>query len=372
MTGSEKAFAAGADVAEFTADGAAPVISAGIHAGFEHAGRDPSPRHRGDQRVRTRWGASSWPSRATCSVASESSRLGFPEIQLGIFPGGGGTQRAGACLIGPAKTKDLVWTGRHVRAEEALAIGLVDRVVAADGDIDTTRSSWRRRWRRARSSPWVSPSAPIRRRARRLALGRPRPRGGRASSTCSPPTTPSVGIRSFLDDGPGKATFTGSPHRALARGASAAHSRRTTPAVGWVGQPPMVERGGGLDAVGVGGGHEPGLDRLVGRRRPTPSRTPRATGTSPPAWRRRTAWWCRRCRRSWCPSARAPRAWRPGASTCGVRMPPFTLPSASSTKGAFVAGGLEAGRLRRRGAVDDPRVRARRSMPAARTSSARC
>jgi len=61
-------------------------------------------------------------------VATPKTRFGQPEILLGIIPGGGGTQRL-ARLVGPAKAKDLILSGRQVRADEALAIGLADRVV---------------------------------------------------------------------------------------------------------------------------------------------------------------------------------------------------------------------------------------------------
>jgi enoyl-CoA hydratase/carnithine racemase len=61
-------------------------------------------------------------------VLGQSARVGQPEILLGLIPGAGGTQRLPR-LIGPAKAKDLIFSGRFVDAAEALAIGLADRVV---------------------------------------------------------------------------------------------------------------------------------------------------------------------------------------------------------------------------------------------------
>jgi enoyl-CoA hydratase len=64
-------------------------------------------------------------------VASDQARLGLPETTLGLIPGFGGTQRL-ALRIGLARARDLIYLGRVIEAGEALRLGLVDRVVAAD------------------------------------------------------------------------------------------------------------------------------------------------------------------------------------------------------------------------------------------------
>lgn len=68
-------------------------------------------------------------------IASEKAKFALPEVTLGITPGAGGTQRM-ARLLGPGKTKELVFTGKVIRADEALALGLVNQVVPADGLMD--------------------------------------------------------------------------------------------------------------------------------------------------------------------------------------------------------------------------------------------
>ena len=72
-------------------------------------------------------------------VSADNARWGQPEILLGIIPGAGGTQRLPR-LIGPAKAKDLIYTGRFVAADEAHELGLVDVVVAADEVYATARA----------------------------------------------------------------------------------------------------------------------------------------------------------------------------------------------------------------------------------------
>ncbi|SEP50213.1 enoyl-CoA hydratase/isomerase family protein [Amycolatopsis saalfeldensis] len=73
-------------------------------------------------------------------VAGDNVKVGQPEIQLGIIPGAGGTQRLSR-LIGPSKAKDLIFTGRFVKAEEALKLGILDEVVAPD-DVYAAARKW--------------------------------------------------------------------------------------------------------------------------------------------------------------------------------------------------------------------------------------
>ena len=68
-------------------------------------------------------------------VAGSSVRLGLPEVKLGLIPGGGGTQRLPR-LVGRGRALDIMLTGREVDAEEALRIGLVDRLVPAGTAVD--------------------------------------------------------------------------------------------------------------------------------------------------------------------------------------------------------------------------------------------
>lgn len=64
-------------------------------------------------------------------IAGESATVGFPEVDLGMIPGWGGTQRLPR-VVGESTAKELLVTGRHVEADEAFELGIVDRVVGED------------------------------------------------------------------------------------------------------------------------------------------------------------------------------------------------------------------------------------------------
>ncbi|WP_371662709.1 enoyl-CoA hydratase/isomerase family protein [Streptomyces sp. NBC_00280] len=139
--GGEKVFAAGADIKEMQAmDHAAMVARArDLQDSFSAVARIPKPV----VAAVTGYALGGGCELALCAdyrIAGDNAKLGQPEILLGVIPGAGGTQRLSR-LIGPSRAKDLIFTGRMVKADEALSLGLVDRVVPA-ADVYTEAYAW--------------------------------------------------------------------------------------------------------------------------------------------------------------------------------------------------------------------------------------
>src|SRR6266702_3515028 len=205
--GGEKVFAAGADIKEMAEAGYSQMAASArrLQDAFTAVAKIPKPV----VAAVTGYALGGGLELALCAdfrVAGESARVGQPEILLGVIPGAGGTQRLPR-LVGPARAKDIVFTGRFVAAAEALQIGLVDRVVPDDSVYQAALDMVQR---------YAAGPALALRAAKQaidhgldvdLATGLEIERVQFAALFGTEDQR--VGMRSFLENGPGKATFTG-------------------------------------------------------------------------------------------------------------------------------------------------------------------
>ncbi|MGI5340155.1 enoyl-CoA hydratase/isomerase family protein [Streptomyces sp. CA-181903] len=205
LWGGEKVFAAGADIKEMRdMDHPAMIArSRSLQDAFTAVARIPKPV----VAAVTGYALGGGCELALCAdfrIAADNAKLGQPEILLGLIPGAGGTQRLPR-LIGPSKAKDLIFTGRQVKADEALAIGLVDRVVPA-AEVYEQAHAWAARLaagpaialRAAKESVDTGLETDI---DTGLAIERNWFAGLFATEDRE------IGMRSFVEDGPGKAKF---------------------------------------------------------------------------------------------------------------------------------------------------------------------
>ena len=205
--GGPKVFAAGADIKEMAEMSYTDMVdrSAALSSAFTAVARIPKPV----VAAVTGYALGGGCELSLCAdyrVAADSAKLGQPEILLGVIPGAGGTQRL-ARLVGPSKAKDLCFTGRFVGAEEALRIGLVDQVVPADAVYDAARA-WAEQFvgaasyalRAAKESIDAGLSVDL-----ETGLQIERQQFAALFAT----EDRSTGMRSFIDNGPGRAQFSG-------------------------------------------------------------------------------------------------------------------------------------------------------------------
>jgi enoyl-CoA hydratase len=205
--GGPKVFAAGADVKEMAGWTYADSLPAAerLQSAFTALARVPKPT----VAAITGYALGGGLELALCCdfrVAGDNARLGQPEVLLGVIPGAGGTQRLSR-LVGPARAKDLIYTGRFVDAAEALAIGLVDRVVAPDDVYAEARALVER----YANGPAVALSAAKEAIDRGLDLDLESGLALERQLFCGLFATEDrqAGMTSFVENGPGKATFVG-------------------------------------------------------------------------------------------------------------------------------------------------------------------
>jgi len=143
---------------------------------------------------------------ADLRIAADDATFGQPEILLGIIPGAGGTQRL-ARLVGPSKAKDLIFTGRFVKADEALAMGLADRVVPA-AEVYSEAVAWARQFTGAAAYALRAAKVAVDQGLSvDLATGLEIEKAQFAGLFAT--ADRDTGMRSFIENGPGKATFEG-------------------------------------------------------------------------------------------------------------------------------------------------------------------
>jgi enoyl-CoA hydratase len=205
VTGGERVFAAGADIKEFGGPKEAEVIGGAFRRAFDGLAAIPRPVIASVAGYAL-GGGLELAMACDLRIAADTAKVGQPEILLGIIPGAGGTQRLPR-LVGPARAKELVWSGRQVKADEALAIGLVDRVVPA-AELHEASLAWAGEFARgAVVAMGLAKRAIDRGLDGTLAAGLDIEAD--AFVEVFDTHDAATGVASFLEHGPGKATFEG-------------------------------------------------------------------------------------------------------------------------------------------------------------------
>lgn len=203
--GGERIFAAGADISEFGGPAQARVIGGQFHVALDAIAVIPRAVIAAVNGYALGGGCEL---ALACDfrVAADNAVFGQPEILLGVIPGGGGTQRLPR-LIGPARAKELILSGRQVRADEAERIGLVDRVVPRAEVLETAVAWAAELARGAVVAQGLAKAAVDSGLSRSLPEGLTWEQDLFADAFATDDAA--IGVASFLENGPGKATFTG-------------------------------------------------------------------------------------------------------------------------------------------------------------------
>lgn len=204
--GGEKIFAAGADISQFYGSRSPGEIGQLFHKAMDQISQIPCPTIAAIAGYALGGGCEL---ALACDfrIASPEAKLGQPEILLGIIPGGGATQRLPR-LIGPSRAKDLIFSGRQVKVEEALSIGLIDRIAPSNEQLLATSINWA-------DSFVKGPSIALRLakhaidKGIEITLDKGMDLELGLFEEAFKTKDAAIGIKSFLENGPGKAIFVG-------------------------------------------------------------------------------------------------------------------------------------------------------------------
>ena len=205
LTGGDRLFAAGADISQFGGPDEARTIGAAFHTALNAFAAIPTFTIAAVSGFALGGGSEL---AMTCDyrIGSTKAVFGQPEILLGIIPGGGGTQRLPR-IVGASRAKEIMITGRQVKSDEALAIGLLDEVVEPEqlmvrahelaGTVASSATVAASLIKRVVNEGMETDLAS----ALKLELS--------AFEEVFHTQDSQIGVKSFLENGPGKATFTG-------------------------------------------------------------------------------------------------------------------------------------------------------------------
>lgn len=205
--GGEKVFAAGNDVKEMAEKSFVDLVDRGerVQGAVTAIARIPKPVVAAVNGYAL-GGGCELAMAADIRFAAEDAVFGQPEVLLGIIPGAGGTQRL-ARLVGPAKAKELMFTGRFVKADEALSLGLVDRLFPAE-QVYGAAVAWASKFSNAASYALRAIKESVDRGLETdLETGLAIERQQFAAVFATDDRT--TGMQSFIENGPGKARFEG-------------------------------------------------------------------------------------------------------------------------------------------------------------------
>ncbi|MGA1362690.1 MAG: enoyl-CoA hydratase/isomerase family protein [Ilumatobacteraceae bacterium] len=205
LTGGDRLFAAGAEISEFGGPDEARTIGAAFHRTLDAVAAHPGFVIAAVSGYAL-GGGCELAMACDYRIAGTKAVFGQPEILLGIIPGGGGTQRLPR-LVGPSRAKEMMVTGRQVRADEALRIGLADEVVEPESLMS----------RALELASTVATGAAQAARLVKRAVNEGIDTDLASGLTLELELFEEVfrtedsrtGVRSFLENGPGKAKFTG-------------------------------------------------------------------------------------------------------------------------------------------------------------------